>query len=59
MKVNLPLATKIFPAHSYGLLPGKEFSFVMQNNVYLNFVTEDAFVTYRMRKNQTGLFDFK
>jgi len=59
MKVNLPLATKIFPAHSYGLLPGKEFSFVMQNNVYLNFVTEDAFVTYRMRKNQTRLFDFK
>ena len=59
MKVNLPLATKIFPAHSYGLLPGKEFSFVMQNNVYLSFDAEDAFVSYRMREGQTRLFDFK
>ena len=59
MKANLPLFTKIFPAHSYGHPPGKEFSFIMQNNVYLSFDAEDAFVSYRMREGQTRLFDFK
>lgn len=59
LKADLPRHTRIFPAHSYGHPPGKDFSFVMQNNVYLQFDKEDTFIAYRMREGQTRLFDFQ
>jgi glyoxylase-like metal-dependent hydrolase (beta-lactamase superfamily II) len=59
LKNTLGDDTKIFPAHSYGMLPGKDFSFVRQNNVYLIFDEEAPFIAYRMRKGQTRLFDFQ
>jgi hydroxyacylglutathione hydrolase len=59
LKNTLGDDTKIFPAHSYGMLPGKDFSFVRQNNVYLIFDEEAPFIAYRMREGQTRLFDFQ
>lgn len=50
--------TKIFPGHSFGYEPGQQFDFLLNNNIYLNFAEEDMFVSYRMRKGQTRLFDF-
>ncbi|HLJ85235.1 MAG TPA: MBL fold metallo-hydrolase [Candidatus Angelobacter sp.] len=59
LKLNLQPSTRIFPAHSFGEEPGKEFSFVRKVNLYLSYQEEAAFVAYRMRKGQTNLFNFK
>jgi hydroxyacylglutathione hydrolase len=59
LKTTVQDETRIYPAHSYGQPPGKDFSFVRQNNVYLIFDEEDPFIAYRMRKGQTRLFDFQ
>ncbi len=59
LKSTVDDSTKIFPAHSYGLLPGQDFFFVRQNNIYLTFDEESPFIAYRMRKGQTRLFDFQ
>lgn len=59
LKASLPSTARIFPAHSYGLEPGQEFSVVLKNNIYLQIENENSFVEYRMREGQTRLFDFK
>lgn len=59
LKETIHENTKIYPGHSYGRTPGKPFKFVLNNNIYLNFNTSEDFVTYRMRKNQSKLFNFK
>ena len=59
LKIVLPKNTKIYPGHSYGHYPGKDFLFIKQNNIYLSFNEKEKFIDYRMRANQTGLFSFK
>lgn len=58
LKNKIPHYTKIFPGHSYGNEPGQKFDFLLSNNIYLQFSKEDKFVSFRMRRGQTGLFDF-
>ena len=58
LKTEIVPATKIFPAHSYGREPGKDVSFLLKNNPYLQFEKEQEFVAYRMREGQTGFFNF-
>ncbi|HEV2963160.1 MAG TPA: MBL fold metallo-hydrolase [Candidatus Angelobacter sp.] len=59
LKTDVYPATKVFPAHSYGLQPGKELSFLLRYNPYLQFEEEEKFVAYRMREGQTGFFNFQ
>jgi hydroxyacylglutathione hydrolase len=59
LKTDVSPATKIFPAHSYGREPGANLSYVLKYNPYLQFDEEEKFVAYRMRKGQTGLFNFQ
>jgi hydroxyacylglutathione hydrolase len=59
LKAGLHPETRIYPGHSYGFEPGKEFSFVRNHNLYLHFRDQESFVAYRMRDGQTRLFDFK
>lgn len=59
LKKKISLDTYIYPGHSYGHEPGRTFKFVLENNIYLHFEEKEAFVAYRMRKNQKGLFNFK
>ncbi len=59
LKENISDTTKIYPGHSYGREPGKPFSYLLNNNVYLRFENRETFVTYRTRKNQKNLFQFK
>jgi glyoxylase-like metal-dependent hydrolase (beta-lactamase superfamily II) len=59
LKNILPLHTKIFPGHSYGEKPGKDFSYLLHNNLYLQITERKQFITYRMRNNQPNLFSFK
>ncbi|MFC1667954.1 MBL fold metallo-hydrolase [Chlamydiota bacterium] len=59
IKKNISSETKIFPGHSYGEEPGKPFSYLLKNNIYININSEEEFISFRMRKNQSGLFNFK
>lgn len=58
LKNIIPSDTKIFPGHSFGHEPGKQFHCLLMNNIYLNINEEDKFVSFRMRSGQKGLFDF-
>lgn len=59
MKKDIAPATKVFPAHSYGREPGEIFSYLLTHNLYLQFEEEEQFVAFRMRKGQTGFFNFQ
>ncbi len=51
--------TIIYPSHSYGKTPGMRFDEVLKSNIYLQIEDEALFVKYRMRKGQSGWFNFK
>ncbi len=59
LKETIRPDTRVFPGHCYGILPGKPFSFLLENNIYLQLNDYKQFVTLRMRKNQDKLFAFK
>jgi hydroxyacylglutathione hydrolase len=59
LKNIIPPETLVFPGHSYGKEPGQTFSYLLQNNIYLQITTAEEFIQYRMRKNQVGLMAFK
>ncbi len=57
IKARVENDVKIYPAHTYNILPGQTFKSVKQNNVYF-CLEEEQFVAFRMRKNQKNLFSF-
>lgn len=59
LKERIMPDTKVFPGHCYGELPGRPFSFLLKNNIYLQINDYKHFVAFRMRKNQNKLFAFK
>lgn len=59
IKQYLPAHTLIWPGHSFGQTPGKELSFLFRNNIYFLLNRREAFVEFRMRKNQPDPFAFK
>ncbi|MFK0522809.1 MBL fold metallo-hydrolase [Paenibacillus illinoisensis] len=59
IKNGLPNSTRIYPGHSYGLSPGHTIEELMQNNIYFQLDQKEQFVSFRMRRNQKRLFDFK
>ena len=59
LKEKITASTKIYPGHSFGKAPAKPFSYLLKNNIYLQFKECDKFIGYRMRKGQRGWFDFK
>ncbi|RAJ27259.1 MBL fold metallo-hydrolase [Pedobacter cryoconitis] len=59
IKQYLPPHTLIWPGHSFGQTPGKELSFLFRNNIYFLLNRREAFVDFRMRKNQPDPFAFK
>lgn len=59
LRMLLPKETLIYPGHSFGQEPGKPFSYLLENNIYLQFKEREKFVEFRMRKNQSGLMNFK
>jgi len=50
--------TLIWPGHSFGQLPGKQFLFLQKNNIYIHFTNREHFVKFRMRKSQPDPFNF-
>lgn len=52
LKKQINPHTKIFPGHSYGKPPGQDFSFLLKNNIYLQFKNVNDFISYRLRKGQ-------
>ncbi|MCX7920825.1 MAG: MBL fold metallo-hydrolase [Clostridia bacterium] len=59
IKNNVSHDTKIYPGHSYGKMPGYSLSYLLKENIYFQIDNKDIFISYRMRKNQGNLFDFK
>jgi hydroxyacylglutathione hydrolase len=51
LKAALPGDTVVYPGHSFGKDPGQRFSYLMQNNIYLNIDNESRFVDFRMRQS--------
>ena len=58
LKKNISSSTRIFPGHSFGKEPGLMFEELKHYNAYLHFDRRDCFVSFRMRKNQPGMFTF-
>lgn len=55
----IPKETLIYPAHSYGKRVGYDMQYLLKNNIYFNIDNIDQFISFRMRRGQHGLFDFK
>lgn len=49
----------IYPAHSYGKAPGQTLHHLLKQNIYFQINKLESFIAFRMRKNQTNLFNFK
>lgn len=58
LKDTISSVTNIYPGHSFGNEPGKQFCFLLMNNIYLQISKEDMFVSFRMRSGQKRLFNF-
>ena len=52
LKMMLAPDTRIYPGHSYGRQPGRVFSKVLQENIYLQFRDEHSFAAFRLRSGQ-------
>lgn len=59
LKQLIPMETEIYPGHCYDALPGKQMTYLYEHNIYFIIDDPDDFVNFRMRKNQSKLFDFK
>lgn len=61
LKRSLTPATRIFPGHSFGRLPGRRFEQVLQENIYLHFRDRERFAAFRLRGGQdrSRHFDFR
>ena len=55
---DIPLVTNIYPGHRYHAKVGQPFSYVLDNNIYLNILAEQDFVNFRMRRKQKEWLDF-
>ena len=53
--------TRIYPGHSFGKQPGRLFSQILNENIYLQFNTKESFSRFRMRSGQkrASMFNFK
>ena len=49
---------KVYPGHTYYYSPGKEMSFLKENNIYFLIDEKEKFVEFRMRKEQSNHFNF-
>lgn len=59
LKRTLSLEVKIYPGHRFQAYPGQKLDYLLKHNIYLNIENKNEFVKYRMRSNQSNLFDFK
>lgn len=61
LKNQLRPETFVYPGHSYGRPPGQLLSYVIRNNIYIQFKNKEDFAAYRLRKgqNKLGFFDFR
>lgn len=59
IKKTIPATTKIYPGHCYGKELGCELGYLLENNIYFQVEHMDKFVAFRMRKGQSGIFNFK
>jgi len=59
LKINIEPQVRIYPGHSFGIAPGVTFHYLLTQNIYFHFKESAMFVAFRMRKHQTGLFNFK
>lgn len=58
IKIQLDENVLIYPAHTYSIIPGKSIAYLKEYNIYFCIDEEKAFVDFRMRKNQKGLYTF-
>nr|WP_156130425.1 MBL fold metallo-hydrolase [Paenibacillus durus] len=59
VKSSVSPHVRVYPGHSYGKAPGHTLQYLMRENIYFQIDNKENFIGWRMRKNQTGLFDFK
>jgi len=53
LKKTLDPQTRIFPGHSYGKIPGRVFSKILKENIYLQFNDQTSFAAFRLRSGQS------
>ncbi len=58
IKKTVDPSVRIYPAHSFGKMPGQTLSSLMNENLYFIIPVKEHFVSWRMRNNFFGAFDF-
>jgi hydroxyacylglutathione hydrolase len=60
LKTRIEPHTRVFPGHSYGVLPGRPMSQLRKDNIYLQFSDKESFAAFRLRSGQdrARLFEF-
>ena len=59
LKRIIPGDTIIWPGHSFGLAAGQSMDTLLKNNIYFQLNQRTQFISFRMRKNRPGPFNFK
>lgn len=59
IKNNIDSELIVRPGHFYSYPMERKLGNLIKNNIYFLFENPEDFVEFRMRLNQTGLFDFK
>ncbi|MBA4543504.1 MBL fold metallo-hydrolase [Thermoactinomyces daqus] len=58
LKAAISDHVRIYPGHSFGQPPGQTMKHLREHNIYLQLNRKHV-ISFRMRKNQKGLFDFR
>lgn len=59
LKGMIKPSVHVYPGHSYGAAPGLKMELLLKGNLYLAIDRREHFVSYRMRKRQFNLFNFR
>lgn len=59
LKANIDMSVIVYPGHSYGIVPGVPFDYLLTQNIYCHLNEVGKFIAFRLRKNQRGIFSFK
>ncbi|WP_426446226.1 MBL fold metallo-hydrolase [Paenibacillus sp. S-38] len=59
MQRLVPDEVRVYPGHSYGAKPGQTMRYLRENNIYFQIESQEHFVGFRMRKNQSNLLNFQ
>lgn len=59
IKETVASDVRVYPGHSFGNEPGYPIEYLLKKNIYFLINEKKLFINFRMRKNQTNIFNFR